>query len=225
MKTNSARLLAVGALLGAGFTLYTVVAQGPLAPPGPPAPTMKSLDQIEPRTPISSLPVTINAPGSYYFTQSLHHISAGSAILINSSDVTLDLNGFTLSSDAGISGSAIVVNTADRVTIKNGNIVGASTVAVTGTLPNRTWTITPGGFTIGVEGVSAAGNEATDVRLIDLTCSKCRSNGGNTANPVNAGATANFDFPTSNTFGPIIVISGDMSANAAASHPWANIQY
>jgi len=34
---------------------FSAFAQGPLTPPGTPAPTMKSLDQIEPRTPIASL--------------------------------------------------------------------------------------------------------------------------------------------------------------------------
>jgi hypothetical protein len=42
------------------------LAQGSLTPPpGAPAPTMKTLDQIEARTPISSAPFTISAPGSY----------------------------------------------------------------------------------------------------------------------------------------------------------------
>lgn len=38
-------------------------------PPGAPAPTMKTLDQVEARTPIgpSTDPVTISVPGSYYF--------------------------------------------------------------------------------------------------------------------------------------------------------------
>ncbi len=45
--------------------------QGSLTPPGAPAPTMRSLDQIEPRTPISTLPFTITTGGHYYLTKSL----------------------------------------------------------------------------------------------------------------------------------------------------------
>jgi len=47
------------------LSLPRAFAQGSLTPPGAPAPTMKSLDQIEPRTPISSLPFTISSSGSY----------------------------------------------------------------------------------------------------------------------------------------------------------------
>jgi hypothetical protein len=49
----------------------TIFAQGPLTPPGAPAPTMKTLVQVEPRTPVSSLPFSITEPGSYYLTTSL----------------------------------------------------------------------------------------------------------------------------------------------------------
>src|SRR5262245_59065250 len=75
----------------------TLLAQGNLNPPGAPAPMMKSLDQIEARTPISSVPYTINAPGSYYLTADLS-VTTGDAITIATNGVTLDLNGFTISS-------------------------------------------------------------------------------------------------------------------------------
>src|SRR5262245_40285062 len=65
MKTprSIASILGFTAVLGFSTAL---MAQGPLAPPGPPAPLFKTLEQVEPRRPISSVPFTINQPGSYY---------------------------------------------------------------------------------------------------------------------------------------------------------------
>jgi len=75
-------------------------AQCSLAPPGAPGPTMKSLDQVEARTAITnSGAVTISQSRSYHLTRNIT-VSSGGAIAINSDDVTLDLNGFTISSTA-----------------------------------------------------------------------------------------------------------------------------
>lgn len=113
-----------------------VFAQGALAPLAPPAPLYKTLDQIEPRTPISAA-ITIDVPGSYYLTQNVI-VATGNAITINTSNVTLDLNGFTISSSASpASGSAVNINNGfSNITITNGNVnsgVGYSDGNYTGT--------------------------------------------------------------------------------------------
>ncbi|MFL6536973.1 MAG: hypothetical protein ACJ8JD_02200, partial [Chthoniobacterales bacterium] len=87
---------------------------------------MKTLDQIEPRTPIKSVPFAITTSGSYYFTGNRHFTAAsGDAITISASDVTVDLMGFTLSSSAAAKGNAFhLTSSSGRVVIRNGAIVG-----------------------------------------------------------------------------------------------------
>ena len=77
------------------MSISPALAQGDLTPPGAPAPTMKTLDQIEARTPISILPYTIDSSGSYYLTNNIS--TDGDGIIISSNNVSLDLNGFTIS--------------------------------------------------------------------------------------------------------------------------------
>ncbi len=95
----------------------SLFAQGALAPPGTPVPTMKSLDQLEPRTPISSLPFAITQAGSYYLAANL---SGTAGISISCNNVSLDLSGFTLAGVSG-SGSGIQATTAvSDVRVRNG---------------------------------------------------------------------------------------------------------
>src|SRR5437588_4797633 len=88
-------LTLVGAVALSGFA-HRAVAQGNLTPLNAPNPTMKSLDQIEPRTPISSLPLAITSSGSYYLTTNLTGVSGSDGITVTATDVTLDLNGYSL---------------------------------------------------------------------------------------------------------------------------------
>lgn len=99
-------------------------AQGPLAPPGAPVPTMKTLDQVEPRRPISSLPFQITQLGSYYLTTNLVGTADNDGITISASGVSIDLMGFELIGAPG-SGSGIYVSGVRRnIAIRNGTIRG-----------------------------------------------------------------------------------------------------
>lgn len=153
----------------------SVFAQGPLPPPvGPPVASMKTLTQVEPRTPIETLPVTISTAGSYYFAKNLQFTeTSGTAIKIASSNVTLDLNGFALSSTAGVTSYAIFVDdNLNNIAIKNGSVSGNTTVAVSGTAPNQTWTQNAAGFSHGIYATATSGNR--NLILTNLQVSGCR---------------------------------------------------
>jgi hypothetical protein len=132
MKQKNIQLLitTLVVLLSGLLNPALVRAQGSLTPPGAPAPTMKSLAQIEPRTPISSAPFTINASGSYYLTTNLT-TTVSNAIVITANGVTLDLSGFTLFStvtNANNGGYAILLaGSLSDITILNGYIRGGVT--------------------------------------------------------------------------------------------------
>jgi len=83
---------------------------------------MKTLDQIEPRTPIMALPFTIDTPGSYYLSGNLTGTVGANGISIVANDVTLDLGGFQL---AGVAGSVNGIDVADglaNIAVINGTI-------------------------------------------------------------------------------------------------------
>jgi parallel beta-helix repeat protein len=124
MKTPL-KFAAVALLAGALNAQHsTAFAQGALTPPGAPAPTMKSLAQIEPRTPISLLPFNISDPGSYYVTTNLTGTAGNSGISINSGNVTVDLDGFTLQGVPGSANGVLVMGTYDNVVVRNGILTG-----------------------------------------------------------------------------------------------------
>lgn len=76
-------------------------------PPGPigdtyPTLGFKTLQQVEPRTPVDKLPgsptaqFVIRQPGSYYLTGNVAGVNGKNGIEISADQVTLDLNGFAL---------------------------------------------------------------------------------------------------------------------------------
>ena len=159
MKTNTLQNLAI---LSAAILATTEAgrAQGALTPTGAPAPSMRTLLQIEPRTPVDATHTAgdansifrISTPGSYYltgnltFTPRLGDSSQQSCIEIQSNDVTLDLNGFRISNGAGTNGlNGIIVNgNYKAITIKNGTVTGwnldgiAAAGVTSGTFENLT---------------------------------------------------------------------------------------
>jgi parallel beta-helix repeat protein len=98
-----------------------VLAQGPLVPPGTPGATMKTLEQVEPRTPIGGS-VDITTPGSYYLTTNIVPSGGTPAIMIRTNNVKLDLNGFSILG-ASARGSGIgISDNVGNVVIENGTI-------------------------------------------------------------------------------------------------------
>ena len=146
----------------------TAFAQGSLTPPGAPGATMKSLAQIEPRTPISSAPFTISTPGSYYLTANLT-VSGGDAIIIATNGVTLDLNGFTISSTgASMTGGGVAFNGGWRnITIANGFIQG-------GVTNNGSGAYSGSGFGYGIYN---SGSPPANVLVSRVSVSGCRFHG------------------------------------------------
>lgn len=104
------------------FCLWSFVRAGDLDPVGAPAPTMKTLDEVEARIPILALPMTITTSGSYYLTGDFT-VTSGDGITIAADNVTLDLNGYALIGAGASTGDGIVVSAARRnIQIRNGTI-------------------------------------------------------------------------------------------------------
>ena len=172
MKTT--RILPFAALI----VTAAVHGQGSLTPPpGAPAPVMKSLDQVEARTPLvagqpgvsidANGTITISQPGSYYLTGNLTITTAGaSGIVISSSNVSLDLNGFSLICTQANGGAAINYGSNKSISIRNGIVAGGTT--------QSGGTFTLAGWGYGVNSSQPAGGP---VRVSDLIVRGVRSRG------------------------------------------------
>jgi parallel beta-helix repeat protein len=129
----------IACTLVAACALWSVA--GPLdPPPGPVTPTGKTTQEIfdkaaaaEPRVPLSAATTpgnafaisVINAPGSYILTQDITVPAGRDGIRLNASNVTVDLNGFSIIGQPGSSGGVEFQDQAtvyNNIVVRNGNV-------------------------------------------------------------------------------------------------------
>jgi hypothetical protein len=139
--------------------------------------------------------IVISEPGLYMLTESLT-IDAGQGISIQADNVTVDLNGFTITANSEFT-TPLSATQADVVLIKNGVISGGQGIAITGsygvTLENLvvTYPFNTGialhdvhGITIdhctvreGVQAGITADTGSTQITIRDTAVSDCQGNG------------------------------------------------
>ena len=152
MKKRTFRITLAVCLTVFGAGVWLAVG-GDLDPSGSIGPTMKTLTEVEPRTPVQSLSddatacYVIDQPGSYYLSSDINGVAGKSGIRISAAEVALDLNGFTLR------GAANTLHGIDaggqyHVVIRNGVITGW-----------RNWAISNTGAYCRIEDVIANANE------------------------------------------------------------------
>jgi len=218
------------------FNASDILAQGSLTPPGAPSPTMKTLSQIEPRTPISTLPYTISSSGSYYVTANLTGSAGNNGIIVNADNVDLDLQGFSLIG-APSSGNGIYVNGQHlNLRIHDGTILNWASFGVNGTNANygqiddlRVFNYTNGGIVVGNgnnivncivynNGTTGTGNGITAGDMCELKDSKVIASGATGIAMGNYGVIADC-LSVSNFYGAGFQLGDDNTVvNCTAAH-------
>jgi hypothetical protein len=209
----------------------------------------------EARFPVQGLPsgpdcqYMISAPGSYYLTDNIQGVGSSHGIRIGSPNVDLDLSGFHMlgAPPTGLPVGSAIVCDQPNVTVINGTTVGwgrgvdfehASLFIV--------WDVTSiqaaeGGFYFGDRGQgydcdcyqSPFGFVMTGIRTLVEECGAwtCGTafKGINAPNLLLRNCATEcpnpFDLSQGNTHGPIVFVTGDVSAIPNSGHPEANYVY
>lgn len=130
-------------------------------PPGAVAPTGKTLSEIEPRMALSAASSSISDPGSYYLLNDVGRIN------ISANNVSLDLNGFTVSNPGG---NGINVTTQiDGLHIRNGFVTGCDGVGIEAKLATG----------VIVEDITASGNTEEGIKIGQGIVRRCVANANN----------------------------------------------
>lgn len=204
MKTK----ILIIAVVSSFFATSAAFGQGSLTPPGAPAPTMKSLYQIEPRTPVGTATTPgnflaqfiINQPGAYYLTTNIFGESGKRGIQIEAGDVTLDLNGFSLIGHSNaLHGIYFPFPATTNFTLRNGIIrgwsggTGVQFFGVNGTFEQLTVSANNEGIRCGdgsqVRGCTVNDNIRSGIIVAGAGCSILQNTcaGNNTVNDSSSG--------------------------------------
>lgn len=169
MRTTITTTAALLALVG-------LASAGPLNPPaGAVTSTAKPLSEVEPRTAVNDANTPgdigsvfkITQSGSYYLTGNITVPNAKNGIQILASDVTLDLNGFTINGQAGSAHGVWVGGGLGRIRIRNGSInsMGGDGINCTA--------VAAGGGIYSVEDITASGCGGDGIELRNGTIRNC----------------------------------------------------
>jgi hypothetical protein len=166
---------------------------GPLNPPtGAVAPTGKAITEAEPRVAVNATntpgdanwTLKITAPGAYYLTSNISVAPGKGGIQISATDVTLDLNGFSITG-SGTSTNLISLNGAlINVAIMNGGLRNTQGFGIDASLTGNTRF-----ERLIVNGCGAGGINASSTAFVS-DCS-CQYNGTGVAGGGGTAATGN----------------------------------